>query len=139
MMGATTSVIASKSHRLAIVMFWGSHKTLRDRYLFIGVLALLVTVLLVFVTSCDSNKVSVFNDLPYPVALLACNGLDPVDFEAGEERRIDIFSPCLVRTSTAGDIGCLLFPPEAFEDVVIKVSSMDTTIDADDCALREDY
>jgi hypothetical protein len=95
-------------------------------------------VLLLLVTGCDRNKVSVFNDLPYPVTLWACQR-DPVHFEAGEVKRIDVFYPCIVRRHVYENIGCLLFPPEAFEDVVIKVSSMDTSTDADDCALREDY
>jgi hypothetical protein len=124
-----------------MVTFWGSHTTMRSRHLVMAAfLLLLVPSLLLIMTGCDGNKVSVLNDLPYPVSLLACRR-DPVGVDAGQVRRIGVFHPCLVRTAEDGDIGCLLFPPEAFKDkdVVIRVSSMDTSIGANDCARKANY
>jgi len=119
-------------------MIWSSHIILRSRHLVVGVFALLLMVSLLLMTGCDRNKVSVLNDLPYPVSLLACRR-DPVGVEAGQVRRIGVSHPCLVRTLENGDIGCLLFPPEAFKGTVIRVSSMDTSIGADDCARKANY
>lgn len=120
-------------------MFRGSHKMPRSLYLLVvGVSLLLVTVLLLLVTGCDRNKVSVFNDLPYQVSLWACQR-DPVDFETGQVRHIDVFTPCIVRRNVFENVGCLLFPPEAFKGTVIVVSSMNTSIDAHDCPHKEHY
>ncbi len=103
----------------------------RSLYLFVGLLLLLVT-------GCGQNEVAVYNDLPYTVSLVGCRQ-NPFDIETGEERRFPAFRPCIVRRSGYEDIGCLLFPPEAFEGAVVRVSSMDTSIDPDDCPGKGHY
>ena len=101
--------------------------------------AVVVGLGLVLLVSCG-NEVRVRNDSPSDVLLFGCKR-EIQGIRAGEEVSFRPFSPCWVRDrETREPLGCLRFPPEAFDmDVVTLVSSMEVGLHDGECVRLEDY
>lgn len=87
-----------------------------------------------------AEEVRLKNDLPVDVRLSGCLR-ELKELEAGSEILYRPVRPCYVRDlATLEVLGCLRFPPEAFEeDMVTLVSSMVEGISEKDCVTMESY
>ena len=97
---------------------------------------LLVTLVLLLLagSGCQPQKVRVMNDTDQDIRLFACEFLNPTYLKPGQTRTITPVSACSVDT-TAGYVGCLLLPVEAYSrGANVRVSSAVSTITQSECA-----